>query len=154
MRERIFAPLEMNDSGYDRHENVLERRADGYLRAGSELRNAPFFDMSIPYAAGALYSTVRDLHRWDRGLRSGKLLSAETTAKMFTPGKSNYAYGWRVKPGKNGDVVQQHSGGIPGFNTLLVRVPSKRRLVVLLNNTGKTQVRGIAERILDVLDDE
>ena len=58
LRERILAPLGMVDTGYDHHGTVLERRAAGYVRTGTGFRNADYLDMSIPYAAGALYSTV------------------------------------------------------------------------------------------------
>ena len=34
-------------------------------------REASVLDMSIPFAAGGLYSTAEDLLRWDRGLEAG-----------------------------------------------------------------------------------
>ena len=39
-------------------------------------RPADFIDMSIPYAAGALYSTVEDLYTWDQALYTEKLVSS------------------------------------------------------------------------------
>ena len=60
-KERIFRPVGMNDSGYAHSETIIPRRASGYERSSNGLQNARFYDMSIPFAAGALYSTVGDL---------------------------------------------------------------------------------------------
>jgi len=52
--------------------------------------------MSLPYAAGSLYSTANDLYRWDRALYTDKLLGKASREKMWTPVKNDYAYGWAV----------------------------------------------------------
>jgi CubicO group peptidase (beta-lactamase class C family) len=67
LKEAIFEPLEMHDTGYDHHATILEHRASGYSRDGEQLTNAAYIDMSEPQAAGALYSTVEDFLRWDGG---------------------------------------------------------------------------------------
>ncbi len=55
-QELVFAPLGMSNTGYDHNRDDL---AVGYVNAsGAE---ADFVDMSIPHAAGALYSTAEDL---------------------------------------------------------------------------------------------
>ena len=74
LTEHIFSPLGMKDSGFDHHSNILKNRATGYEKNGSEFINAPYLDMSIPYAAGSLYSTVEDLYLWDQALYTNKLL--------------------------------------------------------------------------------
>jgi len=61
LRERVFTPLGMHHSGYTHTATILPHRAAGYERSVSGLENARFYDMSIPFAAGALYSTVGDL---------------------------------------------------------------------------------------------
>ena len=78
LKEAIFDPLQMHDSGYDNAAQVLKHRASGYTRLlGLAPANAMYIDMSIPHAAGALYSTVLDLLKWDRALDSEKLVSEE-----------------------------------------------------------------------------
>lgn len=144
VRQRIFQPLGMNDSGYDSETAVIPRRASGYERLGEELRNAQFLDMSLPHAAGALYSTCLDLLKWDGALRGQKLLSADSYRRYFTPGKNDYAYGWVVKE-RNGTVWQSHGGGINGFSTMIIRVPAKDLLVVALANVMPSQASRLAE---------
>ena len=70
---------------------------------------------------------------------------------MFTPGLENYGYGWGIRtkpigPGKAERLTIGHGGGINGFSTLITRVPEDRQLVVLLNNTGGTNLDAISSR--------
>ena len=132
LREAIFEPLEMRDTGYDHPEEIIERRASGYQR-DSGLSNASFLDMSVPFAAGGLYSTVGDLGRWSEALDAGKLLSKKGMKTMFTPVKGDYAYGWNVHT-RSGHLVASHGGGINGFATSILRIPDLHVCVVVLSN--------------------
>ncbi|MDH3814601.1 MAG: serine hydrolase [Acidobacteriota bacterium] len=153
---RILEKLEMRDTGYDHGSVIMERRAAGYERNGDGYRNAPYLDMSNPFAAGALYSTVEDLLGWDQALYGDALLSEAGKAKMFEPFLDDYAYGWRVTKVPIGAdeaerTVVAHGGGINGFNTVIARVIEDRHLVVLLNNTGGTNLRAMQNGIFDLL---
>ena len=93
--QRIFRPLGMKKSGYAHSEAILEHRAAGYERTSvGLLKNARFYDMSIPFAAGALYSTVRDLYLWDQALYTERLLPSRFRDLLFQPNLDNYGYGW------------------------------------------------------------
>jgi len=85
LQERIFGPLGMKDSGYAHSETVIPRRAAGYERSSSGPHNARFYDMSIPFAAGGLYSTVEDLFLWDQALYGERLLPARLRDLLFKP---------------------------------------------------------------------
>ena len=136
--DNIFTPLGMKDSGYDSNTAIIPRRAAGYTPSPAGLVNAGFVHMSIPHAAGALYSTTEDLLRWEQGLFGGKLISAASLAKMTTPFKSDYAFGVMVQTA-NGRKVVQHGGGIEGFNTFLAYYPDdKLTVAVLANINGNT----------------
>lgn len=159
VKERIFDPLGMKDSGYDRFATVLPKRAAGYVLTPNGYENAPYLDMSIPYAAGSLYSTVDDLYKWDRALYGDKLLSAELKTTMFTPVLQNYAFGWGVRPMRLDDQKTEvktigHNGGINGFNTVEIRMPETQDLVVLLDNTSRgDKLDDAARGIIDILHD-
>jgi CubicO group peptidase (beta-lactamase class C family) len=133
LKEAIFDPLDMGDTGYDHDATVLPHRASGYTREGDRLENAEYLDMAQPYAAGSLYSTVEDLAKWDRALADGKLISEESMARMFTPVKNDYAYGWAVRT-RSGRKEVGHGGGINGFATEILRYPDQRVCVVVLCN--------------------
>ena len=133
LKEAIFDPLGMTNTGYDHHATVLKKRASGYQRNGDELVNGPYLDMSQPYAAGSLYSTVGDLLKWDRALKAGKLPSKKAMAAMFTPFKDNYAYGWLIGDRKGHKLIG-HGGGINGFATDFERYPDDDVCVAVLCN--------------------
>ena len=143
LREAIFQPLEMKDSGYDHNRTILPRRAAGYVKTPSGLENAPYIDMSWPYSAGALYSTVEDLARWDKALVEGKMVAAESHKAMFTPGKSDYGYGWFIRD-RDGHKEIGHGGGIHGFSTAIKRYPDDGVCVVVLSNVIPSRTDKIA----------
>ena len=134
LQKHIFAPLDMNDSGYDVTSKILPNRASGYEPSGpAGFKNADYLDMSLPHAAGSLYSTARDLYRWDRALYTDKVLSKESREKMFTAVSRNYAYGWTVAPLFNHKQIG-HGGGINGFSTQISRFPDDDAVVIVLSN--------------------
>jgi CubicO group peptidase (beta-lactamase class C family) len=142
LKERIFAPLAMKNSGYDHHDTIIEKRAVGYQKRPNGYVNAPYLDMSLPYAAGAMYSTVDDLYLWDQALYAEQVLTAQSKELMFKPHLDNYAYGWvvnkvRFAEGSEGVQRIKHGGGINGFNTVITRFPGEKHLIVLLDNTSQ-----------------
>ena len=161
LHEKIFTPLGMHDTGYDNHKDILKNRATGYEKNGTSFINSAYLDMSIPYAAGSLYSTVEDLYLWDQALYTTTLLPQKYMDLFFTPyiaafGNSQYAYGWGVGKEVIGNTtdsitVISHGGGINGFNTNISRLPSNKSLVVLLNNTGGAPLGEMTRSIIGIM---
>lgn len=161
LQKKIFIPLEMSNSGYDTHDQILKKRATGYEKLGTSYANSRYLDMSIPYAAGSLYSTVEDLHKWDQALYTNKLLPQEYMELFFKKhtnamGSRGYAYGWMVGKTPVGNTndsiaVIAHGGGINGFNTFISRATSDKSLIVLLNNTGGAPLNQISQAIYGIL---
>lgn len=142
LKEKIFDPLGMKNTGYDHHATILNKRAAGYQKTADAYVNAPYLDMSLPYAAGSMYSTVEDLFLWDQALYTDGVISAHSKELMFKPNLSDYAYGWVVRKASLGtgkESVQKiaHGGGINGFSTVIVGFPAQKHLIVLLDNTGQ-----------------
>lgn len=157
LADNILTPLGMKNSGYDHFEPIIKKRAAGYEKPVN-LENAAFIDMSVPFSAGAMYSTVEDLYLWDRALYGDALLPDSAKALYFTPGLGRYAFGWGVqnKPiGNTPDSVLaiHHGGGINGFNTIIMRIPREQHLIVLLNNTGGARLDEISRAITGILYD-
>jgi hypothetical protein len=154
MKEAIFDPLQMHDSGYDSASQVIKHRASGYTRLlGLIPANALYIDMSIPHAAGALYSTVEDLLKWDRALDSEKLVSRMSLEAMHQPFKDGYGYGWSIDR-KFGQTRYEHGGGIPGFVTIIERFPTEKLLVVGLSNLETTRIGGIGDDLAAIALDQ
>lgn len=161
LQDKILTPLNMKDTGYDHFGDILKNRATGYERSGRDYVNSSYLDMSIPYAAGSMYSTVEDLYKWDQALYTTSILPKQYMTLYFKPyipayGNSHYAYGWGVgytKIGKSMDSIYAigHGGGINGFNTNISRTTSNNSLIVLLNNTGGAPLNDMTTAIRGIL---
>ncbi len=163
LHENILEPLGMNNTGYEHYNTVLKNRASAYEKLGTSYINANYLDMSILYAAGALYSTVEDLYLWDQALYTNKLLQKENMELLFAKHvpvqKRYYGYGWFIDEmgiGNTKERVQtiSHSGEINGFNTLISRISSDTSLIILLNNTGAAPLKEMSIAICGILYDK
>jgi CubicO group peptidase (beta-lactamase class C family) len=140
LKSVVLDPLQMNDTGYDSGTAILKHRAAGYTRRlGLIPSNCDYVDMSIPHAAGALYSTTLDLLKWDQALYAEKLVPRKAIEAMFTPAKDNYGFGWLIDR-KFGLKRYEHGGGIMGFVTIIERFPEEKLLVVALSNLENTPI--------------
>lgn len=135
----IFAKLGMARSSYGRDDVLIPGRAKGYGPANDGFRNASFLSLTWPYAAGSLFSTVDDLHAWNTALFSGRLLKPETLKRAHTEklipgfGPTRYGLGWQLA-NVQGVPSIEHGGGINGFVTHALYLPSEALYVVVLSN--------------------
>jgi len=165
MKTEIFDKLGMVDTQADDARDVVRRRASGYTLADGapgKFRNADFTDMSVPYAAGALRSTVVDMARWNAGLYGGKLLRPQSLKEMLAPGRlrngaeNQTAIAWPggkafapppgYVPGPYAFGLQHHSeqgrriighdGSIAGFDALMQTYVDKGLTIIVLTNTN------------------
>ncbi len=161
LQSKIFVPLKMKNSGYDHNDAVIKNRASGYNRNGTTFQNANYIDMSVPFAAGGIYSTAEDMYLWDQALYTEKLLPKKYMDLLFkkyiaSDGAYYYGYGWQIGEmpvGKSGDQIEtiNHDGFINGFNTQITRVPSDKSSIVLLTNTGGAPLQKMTTAILGIL---
>ena len=164
LQENIFTPLNMKNTGYDHAGPLLKNRARGYQKNGWLYVNSDFIDMSVPYAAGSMYSTVEDLYLWNQALYGSQLLRKENMDLLFAKhipsgGNYHYGYGWGIGEIPLGNTTERigtvgHSGGINGFNTQLTRIPSDKSFIVLLNNTGGAPLNDMTKAIAAILYDK
>lgn len=145
LKHNIFEPLQMADTGYDNNRMVLKNRAAGY---SSQYANAEYIDMSVPYAAGGLFSTVEDLFLWDQALYTDKLISKPLRDEMFAPqvkipdSEFSYGYGWIVGMPFSHQYVY-HGGMINGFLSEIDRYPEDKVSVIILSNREDAAVADI-----------
>ena len=139
MQQNIFEPLQMSSTGYDHQQADL---AKGYAAADGDLpqQNQDW------HAAGALYSTVEDLYRYDQALSTEKLLPQSALKAMFTaqvpvpdgmslpnPKGWGYGYGWFIGPPQP-RLVYYHGGQAYGYRTAFWRYPDDKITIIQLCN--------------------
>lgn len=150
LRERIFDPLGMKDTGLDSDDLVLPKRAVGYRPGPHGVDVARSESMTIPWSAGAIYSTTGDLLKWEHGLFGAKILSADSLKQMTTPGKGDYGFGVFMQT-KDGVRIVSHGGGIEGFNTQLEYAPEKQIAVVVLSNVNGGAPDAMGGQLMDTV---
>ena len=137
LQQALFEPLGLVDTGYGADPAIVARQVHGYSFAGAQVHPAKPLSMTQPHAAGALVSSVDDLHRWNRALHEGKVLEDATYRQMITPaGKAldaKYGFGLFRATLRGGDAIA-HGGGIPGFSSYLLYVPGTDISVAVLHN--------------------
>jgi len=159
LQKHIFEPLGLHNTGYDVQYPTLPQHATGYY--DGYVKPDPY-DLSVLYAAGALYSTVEDLYTWDEALMTHKLLPQGASSAMFAqhvtcppPGSSGgclqgidrgYGYGWFLAQAPQGRLVY-HEGRIDGFLSYNGFYPANNIVVVVLSNLETTDYIGIAGKL-------
>ena len=146
LTDHVFNPLGLKNTGYDVSEAILPMRAAGYSLSATGLRNASFLSMTLPYAAGSLYSTVDDLLAWDQALHANKPLKASSVTAMFTDYGFKYGFGQFIEV-EDGHRVWNHGGGINGFATVLEHLPDDGLTIVVLSNIEQAPVGRIAHLV-------
>ena len=146
LRERIFEPLQMHDTRLEDDAAVIPRFAEGYRWVSGTLQRANFVSDTLPFAAGGLLSTVRDMAKWDAALYDDRILSDVSREAMWTPPtlssgeESDYGFGWLINE-IEGRQMLSHSGGIDGFSTFIARLPEEGvTVIVLVNQEGGSAV--------------
>lgn len=135
----LLKPLGMQTSLYGSNTKLIPNRATGYDPAKNGVQVASYLSMTLPYAAGSLMSTIDDLYKWNRALRSGKLLKPATLEKAYSgfvlPNghDTHYGYGWFLGE-LGGQKVIHHSGGINGYLSDALYIPESDLYVVALSN--------------------
>jgi len=150
IKQNIFEPLGMTNSGYDHYQLILKNRASGYNLEKGELINAKYIYMDNVRASGGLYSTVEDMYLWDRALNTENLVKKSSLEKMFTPFTKNYGYGWGIVTLFNRKMVG-HNGDMDGFQTNITRFTDDDVCIIVLSNFGHTPIGKIGMELAAIV---
>jgi CubicO group peptidase (beta-lactamase class C family) len=158
LNENILRPLALKNTGYDHQNSVLKNRASGYKVFGPQPLHDAYIDMSIPYAAYAMYSTSEDLFQWSRALYTDKLISKKGMDQYFKPFRETWACDWVVLQNPfsyatDTTVMDIRGGSISGFVCFVART-SDKNCIVLLDNTASAQMEEMVQNITAILYDK
>ncbi|HEX6334616.1 MAG TPA: serine hydrolase [Flavisolibacter sp.] len=151
MKATFFDPLEMK--------NTFVHQANQPLATQSYQPNgAPWtLDFSDgPYGDKNIYSTPRDLLKWDIALYEGKILSKQMLDSAATPysnekpGVRNYGLGWRLLMLPNNKKVVYHTGRWHGFNTIYARLEDEYGTIIILGNRFNRGIYTTAKKMYNL----
>ncbi len=141
LQSRFAVPLGLADTRECLTRPLIPRRAHGYEKEAAGWVNTFYLAMSQPYAAGAMCSTVLDIASWNRALHMGKVLPPDMYQMMITPegaaATSALRYGFGLARAMLDSIPMiTHGGGIHGFISANMWVPSEALSVTVLTNSG------------------
>ncbi|MES2371143.1 MAG: serine hydrolase [Bacteroidota bacterium] len=159
LAKNIFTPLNMlNTYVYPQRSvskklenyaygHLYDPKTGGFIISDSITGNGYqyYFDgVAGPYG---ISSTTEDLLKWDQALYTDKLISKEEQALAYLPSKLTngkpaallglpYGFGWLIMPStEETGKIYMHSGGYPGYMTIISRYPDKNKTIIILTNT-------------------
>jgi Beta-lactamase class C and other penicillin binding proteins len=151
LQTRFFGPLEMNDTGSDA-DAAGHGIVRGYNQSASGPVPGPVANVSVIPGAGALYSTVDDLLKWQRALHHGRVLSDVAYAQMIAdhaPADQGLPEGARPRGWGFGLFTSDlatgavpefhapqiyHTGSWAGFRNMVSYAPDQDITVIVLTN--------------------
>ena len=137
LQKTFFTPLQMNDTYVFSVSKDSARAMPSYDWRGREER---FSFLDEGFGDKNIYSTPRDLLKWDQALYNNQLFNKETLLAAFSPysnekaGIRNYGYGWRMNLYPNGKKIIYHNGWWHGNNTVLIRLIQDSATIIVLGN--------------------
>ncbi len=140
LEEYITQPFELTSTGLG-----LDIATPGYDQEHDDIRLARGIDISVPFTAGGMYSTIADLAKWNKVLFGEEFISRVSLDEMTTPGLDDYGLGLWIE----GSRVW-HTGGINGFRSIMSYDHKSGLMIILLSNIHQTPVIEIEVKIQDL----
>lgn len=154
LKTTFFQPLGMNNTFVigpnEQQEHLVSFQHNNALWA-LDFSDGPYGDKNI-------YSTPRDLLKWDQAITKGKVLKDQTLEMAYTPysnekpGVHHYGLGWRLLffPEHNNKKVIYHNGHWHGFNSAFSRLTDEDATIIVISNKYNQGVYSVARKLYDV----
>lgn len=136
LENTFFKPLHMNDT-YVFTPADMSRSLPSFEWNN---RKYPYEFLDVVYGDKNIYSTARDMLKWDQALYPGRLFTKQTLDSAFAPysfekdGQRNYGLGWRMTFLSNGKKLLYHNGWWHGNNTVFIRLVDEQAVIIVLSN--------------------
>jgi len=136
LNQTFFTPLQMRDS------YVFSLKDTARSMLSYQFNNRPYRMefLDAVYGDKNVYSTPRDMLKWDQALYSGGLFKQATLDSAFAgysfekEGKRNYGLGWRMTFLDNGKKLLYHNGWWHGNNAAFIRLTDEKATIIVLGN--------------------
>lgn len=136
LKQTFFEPLGMRDT------YVFSLKDTSHAMLSYQYNNRPYRMefLDAVYGDKNVYSTVRDMLKWDQALYPGRLFKQATLDSAFAgyswekQGKRNYGLGWRMTFLDNGKKLLYHNGWWHGNNTAFIRLTDEKATIIVLGN--------------------
>ncbi len=133
LEARITKKINLEHTYYGKKINTNNNESHSYTKDNENWLIAQETDMSNPGGAGAIVSTSQDLTKFMNALFDGKLISQSSLEAMKKTNNDEVCHGITYA-NLNGVDLYASEGGIDGFQSLLVHMPSTKTTIALVAN--------------------
>lgn len=193
-KQHIFEPLGMTSTTYFDPNETIPHTAHAYINVLSDSKSSTDKDsggsptgftntqletwQEYDYGEetffatrpdGGIYSTVRDLAKWEKGLRQNKVISESMLKISYKPhievtgskwssyqNRENtfYGLGWFIDKTPGYPTKVYHTGDNGGFQAYLAKYPEKEITIIILENRNDNDRWSLATAIDKILQEE
>lgn len=159
MREKVFEPLDMNETVAEYMDSLIVYRAGYYDMSNGKVINAPYVDNSYKWAGGGFISTSEDLIKFGNAMLDNKLFSEKTKQQLITPQKlkngkhTEYGMGFLSGTDAFGREYYGHGGGSVGGCGNLIIYPKEKVVVAVITNDSRAKVGNDLHKLADIFID-
>jgi len=138
MQHTFFGPLGMTNTFVYAPATAVRPHQTASHKYNGQLEPDTYFDGVV--GDKGIYSSARDMLKWDQALYSGQLFSEETIKAAYTPyshekpGIRNYGLGWRLMVYPDSSEIVYHNGWWHGNNTVFNRIIKDTSTIIILGN--------------------
>ena len=153
VRENVYAPAGMLNTDCYEMDRPVPNLAIGYFEENGQWKNNLFLHVLKGGPAGGGFSTVEDLYRFSRAIRTYRLLDRVHTEQMLSPhpqlNSPGYGFGFGTEI-DSGNRIVGHTGGFPGISAVLeIHLDSGFTLAALSNQGTGTEM--VASKLRNLL---
>lgn len=152
MRTKFFEPLGM------RHTYVFTMQDTGRVISsftpGGRIWDNDYLEGT--YGDKNIYSTPRDMLKWDQAFYTDQVIRPSLLDTAFTPYSNerpsihNYGLGWRLLMLPNHKKVIYHNGRWHGFNAAFARLIDEKVTIIILGNRYNSRIYSCAREAYDI----
>lgn len=152
MQDNFFTPLGMTHT-------FVKTQADSAKVVYSYKANGGLWPPDFsdgPYGDKNIYSTCRDLLKWDQALYDGKIIHKNLLDSAFTPysfekpGIKNYGLGWHLLLLPNNKKVIYHNGKWHGFTSAFARLTDEHVTIIMTSNKYNMGVYAMSKKMYNL----
>lgn len=169
-QKHIFTPLGMTHTVYFSPDSMPSASAHGYIPDGDGGWREYDYGEETFFATrpdGGIYSTARDMLKWEQGLAHGQVLPDSLLSMAYAPHTNvtdspwcdyqrrphtAYGLGWFVESTPGRPVKVYHTGDNGGFQAYVAKYPDTGMKIIVLENRNDKDRWSMAEAIDSILD--
>jgi len=159
--ERIIEPLGLINSGVVDVNSIVPQMSSPYEYWNEKFTRSDYYSVTHNAGTGFIYTTAQDLFKWHLSQIKSNLISLSLTEEMMKKQiiiDSYMAYGFglfigELTYGNKQVTLIGHEGAYPGFNVQSFWYPDSDRVIILMNNAGRTKLGLLSKCIYLTMDD-